>query len=165
MFEKGQQVKVECAMTGNFKGEIVAVKKRVSTVKNSETGKETSVYNKYIQILNPDQDLKPTPDSGDETSPEVRLHPNRDLYHRQKDTAGKTHLDIADYVANQLREMGLDEVYQLVVDLGISKAEELRSNYSNLNNGMQRMNLGNKIRHYMEDCGYQTFNEAFKDTE
>ena len=166
MFKKDDMVNVKSVIYGDFSGVVKEAKKRVATVVRDEDGNEFSIYNKYIQLREVEDlsKLNQTPAKGTEENsvPLVRLHPDRAKYTRQKDKSKKIHLDVADYVADQLREMAFTEIYTLVVDLGIADAESLRSKYSTLNHGMQRMNLGNKIRHYMMDCGFETFNEAFR---
>ena len=158
--KKGDRVSVECSLLGDkFFGIIESTKTRVSTVVRESDGEEFSVYNKYIT----EAPIEST--SSDDDSTGVRLHPDRSKYTRIRDGLNKVHLDIGDYVANELREMDIAEIYTLVVELGIPNAEDLPSKYSNLNFGMQRMNLGNKIRYFMIDYGFETFNEAFRVAE
>ena len=153
------RVKVDCTLLGKpFFGKVTSTKKRVSMVVRESDGEEFSVYNKYITEA-------PEEEVSDEIPKGVRLNPDRSKYIRTKDGLNKVHLDIGDYVANELREMGIAEIYTLVVELGIPNAEDLRSKYSSLNFGMQRMNLGNKIRYFMIDYGFETFNDAFKIAE
>ncbi|MCK5606796.1 hypothetical protein KAR91_33145 [Candidatus Pacearchaeota archaeon] len=153
------RVKVDCTLLGDpFIGNVTSQKKRVSTVVRESDGEEFSVYNKYITEIEEE-----APIEDDEVG--VRLHPDRSKYVRTKDGLNKVHLDIGDYVANELREMDIAEIYTLVIELGIPNAEDLPAKYINLNFGMQRMNLGNKIRYFMIDCGFENFNEAFKIAE
>jgi hypothetical protein len=51
--------------------------------------------------------------------------------------------DINDDIAVKLRDMSLDEVYSYVAEV---TGTDYRSKYARLNLGMQRMNLGNKLR-------------------
>ncbi len=55
-------------------------------------------------------------------------------------------IDNGDEVAAQLREIDLDALYTLVAKEGGPKESELRAKYEKLNKGMQRMNLGNRLR-------------------
>jgi hypothetical protein len=67
-------------------------------------------------------------------------------YPRTKDKAGKTHVDNGDSVANRLRGLDLESVYAMAAKLADVPVKELKAKYGALNPGMQRMNLGNKIR-------------------
>lgn len=55
-------------------------------------------------------------------------------------------LDNGDMVAIALRDKTLEDVYKLTADLCKTSVAELRSRYEHLNVGMQRMNLGNRMR-------------------
>lgn len=57
----------------------------------------------------------------------------------------KTH-DTGDSVAIDLRGLPIDEVYRIAADKLNVTVAELRGRYAALNVGMQRMNLGNRIR-------------------
>lgn len=60
--------------------------------------------------------------------------------------AGNATMDNGDALAKQLRGAELDEVYrQASAILGVPQTE-LRAKYKHLNVGMQRMNLGNRMR-------------------
>lgn len=60
--------------------------------------------------------------------------------------AGNLSYDCGDGVARQLERKSLMEVYEIAAaKLGISQ-EQLVAKYQHLNPGMQRMNLGNRIR-------------------
>lgn len=71
-------------------------------------------------------------------------------YTRQDETGAKVRsVDNGDAVARCLREMTLEEVYEYVsCTLNVS-AEELHAKYAHLNNGGQRMNLGNRLRAFL----------------
>ena len=63
-----------------------------------------------------------------------------------KTPTGRRTIDCADEVAQALRGADIDAVYaQAAETLEIAEAD-LRSQYGHLNIGMQRMNLGNRIR-------------------
>lgn len=69
-------------------------------------------------------------------------------YATVKSAGGNTSLDCGDTVAKKLRGKELDDVYKEAARvLGRDMADALRKRYADLNPGMQRMNLGNKIRH------------------
>lgn len=55
-------------------------------------------------------------------------------------------LDNDDEVAKALRGMDLFDVYKAAADVLDTTAKELKAKYEHLNNGQQRMNLGNRIR-------------------
>lgn len=67
-------------------------------------------------------------------------------YPRTKDAKGKLHVDNGDDVAAKLRGKDLDTVYALTAKACEVGEKELRAKYGHLNPGMQRMNLGNKLR-------------------
>lgn len=58
----------------------------------------------------------------------------RKKYHQGRDNN--------DEIARKLREMTLNQIYKLFGD----QEQELRQKYEKLNKGMQRMNLGNRLR-------------------
>ena len=70
-----------------------------------------------------------------------------DLSHYERiKVEGRRVLDCADSVAKYLRTMNLEQVYaHAAQQLNVSE-DELRQKYGHLNPGMQRMNLGNRIR-------------------
>lgn len=63
-----------------------------------------------------------------------------------KTKSGAFSVDCGDTVANRLRGKSLDEIYsETSKHLGVP-ATELKRKYGHLNEGMQRMNLGNRLR-------------------
>lgn len=70
-----------------------------------------------------------------------------DLSHYERiKVEGRRILDCADDTAQKLRTMSLDDVYQHAATALAVPEDELRQKYGHLNKGMQRMNLGNRIR-------------------
>ena len=72
-------------------------------------------------------------------------------YHHDKDkktAGGNVSVDSDDEVAKKLRGKSLDDVYAIVGKVCAPDFDEkaLRAKYKHLNFGMQRMNLGNKMR-------------------
>lgn len=64
-----------------------------------------------------------------------------------KTPSGRASIDSNDHVAVKLRGMDLGEVYKLAASLmPPNTVASLRDQYGHLNPGMQRMNLGNRIR-------------------
>lgn len=64
---------------------------------------------------------------------------------------GKTRSsDCADDVALKLRAMDLEGVYKVAAKVENIKVKELTDAYEHLNPGMQRMNLGNRIRKWIK---------------
>lgn len=59
---------------------------------------------------------------------------------------GNSSLDNGDEVAKMLRGKELAEVYKVVAKKTGESIRQLQINYKHLNVGMQRMNLGNKLR-------------------
>lgn len=68
------------------------------------------------------------------------------ILHDTKTPAGRRHVDIDDNVANKLREVTLDQAYAYAAKVCEVPEAELRTKYKALNPGMQRMNLGNRLR-------------------
>lgn len=67
-------------------------------------------------------------------------------YQRVPDKKGKIHVCNGDAIARMLMDKELGEVYKLAAkEIGVSE-KELHAKYSHLNIGMQRMNLGNRLR-------------------
>jgi len=76
----------------------------------------------------------------------VVIEVHRDKYVASRTSAGKTSLNSGDAVALMLAGLSLSEVYS-VADVALDiKAKELTAMYEHLNDGMQRMTLGNRIR-------------------
>lgn len=68
-------------------------------------------------------------------------------YRAVKSAGGNSSLDCGDAVAKSLAGLDIDDVYkQASRVLGKDVTEALRKRYAKLNVGMQRMNLGNRIR-------------------
>ncbi len=63
-----------------------------------------------------------------------------------KTKSGRKSIDTGDKVAAMLRGKELDDVYKIASEKTGLTQKELREKYANLNPGMQRMNLGNRIR-------------------
>jgi len=63
-----------------------------------------------------------------------------------KTPSGRRTIDTNDEIAQSLRGLPLEQVYQLAAETTGISVEELQDKYAGLNTGMQRMNLGNRIR-------------------
>jgi len=70
----------------------------------------------------------------------------RDNYVKDKAASGRRTFHCGDEVATALKGLTLNEVYRVAASFLDVDEGELRSKYQHLNIGMQRMNLGNKIR-------------------
>ena len=78
----------------------------------------------------------------------TQYDPNR--YVKTKSINGNYTLNNGDMVAAELATRTLDKVYEHVsFMINVSEAE-LRAKYEHLNPGMQRMNLGNRLRAYIK---------------
>jgi hypothetical protein len=77
-------------------------------------------------------------------------------YTRSTTTNGNVTYDNGDSIASHLRDMSLDEVYAYAADVLEVSIPELRAKYHRLNTGMQRMNLGNRVRAKMKALGIST---------
>ncbi len=83
----------------------------------------------------------------EETAPkEVRVKPDLSKYVKGVSGSGKKTMRTNDLVAAALDGFTLDECYAVAQELTDTPAKEFRDKYSHLNVGMQRMNLGNRIR-------------------
>ncbi len=89
----------------------------------------------------------------DDEDDAVRLHPNMENYVKGLGSTptGRDTIDIDDDVAKQLRGMDFETAAKAVAKTATALGEpytgkELIEKYQHLNPGMQRMNLGNKLR-------------------
>ena len=79
----------------------------------------------------------------------AQLKPNLDNYTRDtsvKTASGAPSIDVNDSVAQSLRGRDLGAVYEIAAKKVGESVAALRKRYGHLNPGMQRMNLGNRIR-------------------
>lgn len=67
-------------------------------------------------------------------------------YAKVKSASGNASLDNGDQIAKDLRGMELGDVYSRASKVLKEPVKALRERYKHLNPGMQRMNLGNRIR-------------------
>lgn len=67
-------------------------------------------------------------------------------YVKVKTAAGNTSLSCGDEVAKRLQGKELDDVYKLASKTLDIPVAQLKARYGKLNAGMQRMNLGNRMR-------------------
>ena len=64
-----------------------------------------------------------------------------------KSAGGNSSLDNGDKLAKDLRGLDIEEVYKRATKvLGREEVDALRKRYAKLNVGMQRMNMGNRMR-------------------
>lgn len=71
---------------------------------------------------------------------------NLPTYVRAYSASGNHTLDCGDPVAERLRGKSLDEVLEIAAEVLGESVTALRTKYSHLNDGMIRMNLGNRMR-------------------
>ena len=71
---------------------------------------------------------------------------NLDNYEKVKAPGGGTSYHNGDPVAEKLAGKTLDEVYAIAAKTLKTDVAELRAKYKHLNQGMQRMSLGNRMR-------------------
>ena len=69
-----------------------------------------------------------------------------DQYQTAKSASGSVSKHSGDVVATQLVGLTLDETYAIAAEALDTTVDELVAKYEHLNDGMQRMNLGNRIR-------------------
>lgn len=75
---------------------------------------------------------------------------SRYVLHDTKTASGRKQIDVDDATAEKLREMDLPGVYKYAAKVLDESIKDLIEKYKNLNPGMQRMNLGNRIRKAMK---------------
>lgn len=71
---------------------------------------------------------------------------NPEHYVKAKSKSGHATLHNGDHTAQTLAEMDLDQIYTHVAIMIGENEQILRNKYGHLNAGMQRMNLGNRLR-------------------
>jgi hypothetical protein len=72
-------------------------------------------------------------------------------YSGMKTVSGRKCFDVADDVAKLFRGEDIDDVYSAVAGYLDTTVESLKARYGHLNLGMQRMNLGNRLRKAVND--------------
>ncbi|AIZ01482.1 hypothetical protein J3_0035 [Vibrio phage J3] len=81
------------------------------------------------------------------TQPEKTVvRPDVDKYQKTRTAKGNTSLHSGDVVAVGLAPLVLSEVYAVAAEMMGVDVDTLVAKYQHLNEGMQRMNLGNRIR-------------------
>ena len=90
---------------------------------------------------------------------EPLVNVKREAYQKTRAASGATSLHNGDNVAEALEGMTNDEIFQVA---GKLFDEDLGKRYSNLNPGMQRMNIGNRLRGFCRkgDDEQAKFNKA-----
>lgn len=73
------------------------------------------------------------------------------FYKQYRQPNGVLSVDNGDDVAAKLRGMDLARVYAYAAGLLNESIEGLKARYEHLNPGMQRMNLGNRVRAFLKD--------------
>ncbi|REK56653.1 MAG: hypothetical protein DWQ49_09795 [Bacteroidetes bacterium] len=81
----------------------------------------------------------------DKETKEPMVKVNRDRYQTTRTAAGTKSLHSGDETANILDGLTIDELFK-IGDKFLEVKDDLRAKYQKLNVGMQRMNMGNRIR-------------------
>jgi hypothetical protein len=119
------------------------------------SGDEKSVRNGQLSDP-PKPESKPEPQRkskpSNESNGKVALRPDRSRYTvgAAETATGRKTIDIGDATAELLRGKALYEIYRLAAAKLDEGEDGLRARYQHLNLGMQRMNLGNRLRHRAE---------------
>ncbi len=140
--------------------QVVTVKGSWTTVRNAD-GTERKLRNSQVQVL-PDtvtvtkakanakaaEAKRAAPKAeGDEADTRlVKPDLTRYVVSDVPTATGRKSVDTNDALAQRLRGKSLDETYALAAELLETPEAELRARYKHLNPGMQRMNLGNRMR-------------------
>ena len=82
-----------------------------------------------------------------ETNEKVTVNADRTKYQASRSAAGKKSLNNGDPVAEVLDGLSLDAVHALGKKL---LKEDTAEKYQHLNDGMQRMNVGNRLRKFVK---------------
>jgi hypothetical protein len=105
------------------------------------------------QLLTADDEAADDQDDEQDDEPAVVVHRigqrvvrRFHLYERTKSATGHSSRDTADNTALALRGLTLDQIYAEAARVLVVPEDALRAKYAKLNPGMQRMNLGNRIR-------------------
>lgn len=77
---------------------------------------------------------------------EIKIKIDTEGYVKGKNASGSTTYHNGDTVATALQAMNLAETYAVAAGILDVSEDELQAKYGHLNNGQQRMNLGNRIR-------------------
>lgn len=77
---------------------------------------------------------------------EVRIKPKLETYVKGVSGSGKRTMRCKDATAEALDGFTVEETYRVAAELTDTPVKELQTKYGHLNVGMQRMNLGNRIR-------------------
>ncbi len=78
-------------------------------------------------------------------APVVNINANTDQYVTAKTASGNRSLNSGDIVARTFSGMTIDEVFA-VASKFLKTGEDLGARYGHLNDGMKRMNIGNRTR-------------------
>ena len=127
------------------------IKKEKKTTKKA-TVKKTKVK-APVKALKAKGDVKKDADE----PTEVRLKPDHSRYGHAVKADGKKSYDNGDKTATFLRTCSLERSYALVVAFGMADQHD---KYEHLNKGMQRMNLGNKLRGVLQREKFDNFEDA-----
>jgi len=145
----------------------IQYKKSVNNPRKKVIIKVSDVTEWYVdkeEILNPNTEVDEV--SGDDDS--VKIRPKWDRYttHDIKTESGRRTINIADEVATLLQGNHVEQCYIIVADkLAAIEADaineaDLRARYCHLNKGMQRMNLGNRLRAALKRNGIKSLSEV-----
>lgn len=117
-------------------GQVIDINKRLATIESN--GKQYKVGR-----------TKPEPVEGNDESEDketVSRRIDRSRYVSTKCASGRKSLDNGDAIALKLRGKPLEDAYVMAAEALEVTVESLIMQYQHLNNGQQRMCLGNRIR-------------------
>jgi len=123
-------------------GGWVTIIDHAGTTRKVRSSKVSPVTTKVVKV-----------ESNEDEDDRVRLYPKMENYVKGLGStpSGRSTIDIDDDVAEQLRGMNFETAAKAVAKEMVALGEkttagELMAKYEHLNPGMQRMNLGNKLR-------------------
>jgi len=158
--EAGTKVTVTNKDGTTFDGEFVSTKSGWTVVKTKDGEKKVrsgTVAEKLTKAEQAKRDraaAKAAKDAekaakakdGEEDGRLVPADLSRYVLHDSKTASGRKHIDVDDEAARKMREKDLPGCYKYAAEVLGTTAKELQAKYQHLNAGMQRMNLGNRVR-------------------
>lgn len=135
--EAAATAKKEAAEKAKKDREELAAKRKIEKEERAKKAAEARANRKAFA---------PGPGKGTTRIKDAEVDLSHYVVHEVKTPTGRHAIDINDEVANKLRGLTLDGVYEAAAKALETSIEDLKKQYAHLNPGMQRMNLGNKIR-------------------
>lgn len=146
--EAEKQAKAEAAAAAKAEQEAVRAEALMALEAAQEAHDEAkAAYDEAKAALTEAKMMAKVPHSGSGTTALLAVRSKSYIRDGEHKTAGgNVSIHCGDAAAQKLLGKSLDECYAIAADICEEDEGVLRSKYGHLNTGMQRMNLGNKIR-------------------